>query len=151
MTPRRLDYSTVQSRPRLLEDLIVDLRDVGQVTVARLERERFTRHIVERILTQLVDIANSINTHIVAAELDRAPDSYRESFKELARAHVISFDFADELGPSAGMRNALIHDYLDIDVEKVASAVPMAIEQYGRYVEEVARWLLERQKVSGGM
>jgi hypothetical protein len=25
-------------------------------------------------------------------------------------------------------------------------AIPMAIEQYGRYIEQVARWLLDHQK-----
>jgi hypothetical protein len=34
--------------------------------------------------------------------------------------------------------------------EFVANAVPVAIEQYGRYLREVAGWLAERQNVSGG-
>ena len=150
MTPRRLDPATIAARLRLIEDLLRDLLEIGEVDVQRLRRERFTRHIVERVLTQLVDLANGINTHIVAAELDRAPQSNRASFEELAKIGIIGYEFADEIGPSVSMRNALVHEYMDIDLNRVAAAVPMAIEQYGRYVEQVARWLLDRQNVSGG-
>jgi len=150
MTPRRLDPTTILVRLRLIEDLLTDLREIGEVSPNRLRRERFTRHVVERVLTQLVDIANAINTHVAAAELDRAPHSNRASFDDLAKAGVVDHEFADLIAPSASMRNILIHEYLDIDFDRVAAAVPVAIEQYGRYVEQVARWLLERQKVSGG-
>jgi uncharacterized protein YutE (UPF0331/DUF86 family) len=53
--------------------------------------------------------------------------------------------------PSSKLRNILIHEYLDIDLAKVANAIPMAIEQYTHYVEQVAHWPLEHQKVSGGI
>lgn len=42
------------------------------------------------------------------------------------------------------MRNVIVHAYLDLDVERLMDAVPTAAEQYGRYVEQVARWLQER-------
>lgn len=63
---------------------------------------------------------------------------------------MISSDLANLLIPSAKLRNMLVHDYGDVDLERLASAIPLAIEQYGRYVREAARWLVERQKVSGG-
>jgi uncharacterized protein YutE (UPF0331/DUF86 family) len=48
------------------------------------------------------------------------------------------------------MRNILVHGYLDLDRRRIVEAIPAAREQYGLYVEQVARWLLDRQKVSGG-
>lgn len=93
------------------------------------------------MLSQIVELAGSINTHIVASLLGRSPSSYADSFDKLARTEVIEWDLAAALRPSAGMRNALVHDYREIDHSKVSAAIPLAVEQYGTYVRQIARWL----------
>jgi uncharacterized protein YutE (UPF0331/DUF86 family) len=153
MTPRSLDPLTIQARLHEIRLLIDDLRDLGQVDADQLRSNRQRRHIVERVLAQIVDLAAAINAHITAVESDRAPDSYGRSFNEIATVGVIDRDLAGALVPSVGMRNALIHDYLEINHERVAAAVPLAIDQYGHYVEQVSAWLVKRmeaQNRSGG-
>jgi len=115
-------------------------RNAGQ-GLERLRRERPTRHIVERVLSQIVELAGSINIHVVTSLMGRSPDSYAASFDEMARAGVLEWDFAASLRPSAGMRNVLVHDYLDVDHDMVSVAIPLAQEQYSEYVRNVARWL----------
>ncbi len=39
------------------------------------------------------------------------------------------------------MRNVLGHEYLEIDLQKVAAAVPMALSCYRRYVQQVAEFV----------
>lgn len=141
MTPRRLDPAVIQERLREIQLLLADLVEVGEVDAERLRRERPTRHVVERVLSQIVELAGSINTHIVASLLGRSPASYADSFDEVARAGVLEWDLAAALRPSTGMRNVLVHDYLEVDHGKVSAAIPLALEQYGQYVRHVARWL----------
>ncbi len=141
MTPRRFDPALIQERLRQIQLLLAELVEVGEVDAERLRRERPTRHGVERVLSQIVEFAGSINAHIAASLLGRSPGSYAESFDEVARAGVLEWDLADVLRPSAGMRNVLVHDYLEVDHIKVAAAIPLALEQYGQYVRHVARWL----------
>ncbi|HVE97536.1 MAG TPA: DUF86 domain-containing protein [Pseudonocardiaceae bacterium] len=141
MTPRRLDPAVILERLREIQLLLADLVEVGEVDAERLRRERPTRHVVERVLSQIVELAGSINTHIVAALLGRSPESYADSFDEIARAGVLEWDLAAALRPSAGMRNVLVHDYLEVDHGKVSAAIPLALEQYDEYVRHVARWL----------
>jgi uncharacterized protein YutE (UPF0331/DUF86 family) len=78
---------------------------LGAVDTERLRRERPTRHIVERVLSQIVELAGSINIHVGTSLLGRSPDSYAASFDETARAGLLEWDFAASLCPSAGMRN----------------------------------------------
>ncbi|MBW3665322.1 MAG: DUF86 domain-containing protein [Actinobacteria bacterium] len=143
MTPRQLDRGTVQRKLELLSDLLTDLDHLGDVSAERLERERGTRHIVERVLTQLVDIAAGVNAHVVSARGPRAPSDYRGSFELLARLGAIEPELASALRSSVGLRNILTHEYGRIDLTKVAAAVPAAREQYGSYVEQVAAFLAE--------
>ena len=65
-----------------------------------------TRHAVERILTQLVDLAVSVNGHVAAARLGRGPATYPESFRLAAEAGLLDAQLADQLAPSSGLRNA---------------------------------------------
>lgn len=139
-----VDAVVIQERLRLIRDLLADLDAVRDVTADRLERDRIVRHAVERILTQLVDLAVSINSHIAAEQDRRAPATYRESFMAAARAGAISPELANELAPSAGLRNVLTHEYVAVDLVLVARAVSLAREGFGRYVAEVARFLQRR-------
>lgn len=131
----------VTQRLQEIQLLLADLAELGTIDAERLRRERPTRHIVERVLSQIVELAGSINIHIVTSVLGRSPESYAASFDDVARAGVLGWEFAASLRPSAGMRNVLVHDYLEVDHGLVSAAVPLAQEQYGEYVRTVAGWV----------
>ena len=44
-----------------------------------------------------------------------------------------------------GLRNVLVHEYVNIDLNKVAESVPQAIDSYTQYRRQIARWLLEQR------
>jgi uncharacterized protein YutE (UPF0331/DUF86 family) len=151
MTPTKLDWRSLRAKLHKINELRADLHGLGAVDLRRLTEDRLVGLAVERVLTVIVDLAVSINSHVCAVELGYVADTYADSFPLAAKAGLIDKDLAERLQPSAGLRNVIIHEYIKIDYQRVADAIPMAIEQYGRYVEQVARWLLDRQKVSGGM
>jgi uncharacterized protein YutE (UPF0331/DUF86 family) len=80
MSPRKFDADVVQTRLALIRSLLDDLESVGSITKDRLEEERMLRHGVERVLAQVVELAVSVNGHLGAALLGRAPKDYRSSF-----------------------------------------------------------------------
>ena len=147
MTPSALQAATVQAKLRLMRELLDDLGRVGDATPEMLERERLLRRAVERVLTQLVDLAVSVNSHVVTASTGRAPASYRSSFDDAAGLGMLPRELAETLKPSVGMRKLLVHEYAAVDLARVARAVPTALESYGEYVRQVARWLAHRTAV----
>ena len=140
----KLDPAVVQERLRLMRDLLDDMDGIGEVDASRLETDRIVRHAVERIITQLVDLAVSVNSHISAAVAGEAPATYRDSFSAAAKAGAISPELAAGLSPSAGLRNILTHEYATINVGLVARAVPEAVAGFREYIAQVARFLLGR-------
>lgn len=46
------------------------------------------------------------------------------TFDFAVRAGASTQEFADRLGPSAGMRNVLVHAYLDLDMDKSVGEFP---------------------------
>lgn len=143
MTPAELDRDVVHAKLRTMRDLLDDLAGVGEVTAAVLEQDRILRHAVERVITQLVELAASINGHVGAALVNRGPADYRESFALAAEAGIISKDLAAQLASSAGLRNLLVHEYASIDLARVAASVAEALAGYQQYVAEVAGALLQ--------
>jgi uncharacterized protein YutE (UPF0331/DUF86 family) len=148
MSPKRLDFSVVQSRLRLMRELLDDLDSVGNIDAQGLTSHRLTRHAVERILAQLVDLAVSVNNHVSAAVLGRVAADYRQSFDLAAEAELISGDLAAELKPSVGLRNVLTHEYADVDLVVVAGSVPRASDAFARYVRSAASWAARRERGS---
>lgn len=144
MTPRELDPSTTQVKLRLMQDLVDDLTTIGDPDGARLREERLLMLAVERVLTALVDLSVAINSHVIAATADRAPVSYRESFVLAAEAGLIDAELAGELRLAVGMRNLLVHEYAVVDVDRVATALPLARQQFGQYIRDAAAWLSAR-------
>lgn len=139
-----IDRDVVVARLTVMRDLLDDLESLGSVDAARLGADRITRHAVERMLTQLVEQAVSINTHLVVGEGGAAPATYRESFAAAARAGLLPIDLADRLAPSAGLRNVLTHEYVGVDLELVAVAVGSALVDYRAYVAAIATAVLAR-------
>jgi uncharacterized protein YutE (UPF0331/DUF86 family) len=138
MTPRRLDPETIVSRLRTMRQLLDQLERLRSESGS----DDFGRRLqIERILSALVDLAVAINTHVVVIRLGEAPRDMTTSFRLAGAAGLLDAELAAALAPSVGMRNVIVHAYVDLDVDRMMDAVPLAAEQYSRYVEHVARWL----------
>lgn len=144
MTPITPDRGVVQQRLRLVRELLNDLEHYREFTGPDLSGDRDSRYIVERILTLLVEVAASLNSHLSSATSGSAPATYRESFTAAAEAGWFGSDLAAALAPSAGLRNILTHAYGDVDLELVARAIPLALEHYATWVTEIAQRIADR-------
>lgn len=135
MSPRRLDPSIVEARLTAMTELLDDLAGVD---TTRLAADRLLRHAVERILTQLVELAAAVNEHVAGARLDRAATSYRDSFVLAAESGMVDEALRDALIRSVGLRNVLVHEYVAVDLAQVRAEVPLALDVYRRYVAQAA-------------
>lgn len=141
MTPPALDAAAVHAKLRSMRLLLDDLDGIGAVDAGALERDRMLRHAVERVLTQLVELAAAINSHVAAAAVGRGAATYRESFDLAVEAGALPADLAARLLPSVGLRNVLVHEYAEIDLALVARGVERARDDFRSYVRAVARFL----------
>ena len=137
-----MDIAACQEKLALLADLLIDLDRQDNPTADDLRNDRDRRHVIERILTQLVDIAVGLNSLLLRGHGHRQPSSCRESFTRLSEAGIVPPDLASRLGLSTGMRNILTQGYAQIDLDLVASAVPVAREDFGAYVRHVRDTLI---------
>jgi uncharacterized protein YutE (UPF0331/DUF86 family) len=144
MTPRRLDWVVIVEKLQMMRRLLDELDRLGPVDVERFVQSFATQLLAERIILALVDLAGSINAHVVAAQTGVPPSDVQSSFADASDVGLIDHGLARRLAPSAGLRNVLVHAYIKLDLARLVAAVPLAAEQYGEYVRQVARWVADR-------
>ncbi|MGI8425176.1 MAG: type VII toxin-antitoxin system HepT family RNase toxin [Actinomycetota bacterium] len=134
----------VRRKLRHLHLYLQELERHRGVTISGYRSSPGPRREIERLIQLLVEVAVDINTHLVTESAGVPPKDYRESFKSVAQAGVITHELAEKLMPSAGLRNALVHDYADVDDKRVHAAIPLALDGFGAYANEVLSWLEPR-------
>ncbi len=73
----------------------------------------------ERHLQLALQCAIDIALHILADDTDRTPEDYGTAFRELAAVGILDRELADRLRLGAGLRNVLVHAYLDVDPTRI--------------------------------
>ena len=124
------------------------LRDyVGLLkTIRREPRERFTTDPLvygnaERYLQLAIQCLLDIGNHILADRKHREPQEYRDIVKTLGEQALLPPDLVSRLMPLVGMRNILVHDYLDIDRSKLYDALQTELEDFEEFARHVSKLL----------
>ena len=141
MTPVEPNPDVVIRRLRMMRDALDTLDGFRGVDVAQLNDDPVALAAVERLLQVSVGLAFDINAHLVAKTLGRSPETGRASFHDLVEAGVLDEALAATLAPSAGLRNVLVHHYVDLRMDLIADAVRTVGDGFPAYITAVARYL----------
>lgn len=145
---RPVSRDVIVERLSRLRSLLEEMRGIGVPTPAQLRSDHVVRYALERLVTLVVDAATALNSHVASRQLDRVATTYAETFDLAADAGVIDVELASRIRDSAKLRNLLVHDYADIDYDILAVALRRVIDDYDRYVQQVARWLQDDRGAS---
>ncbi|GAB2733364.1 hypothetical protein GCM10027174_02540 [Salinifilum aidingensis] len=144
MTRNGLDVDVLRSKLDAIDRATTTLQSITPVDASRLRSDPVTAAAVERLTCRLVDLAADVNTHISSVILGRAPENYRDSFDLMEQARVSTAEIVEKIKPSVGMRNAIVHEYIRINYDIVAAAVPLALDTYSEYRKQVAGFVYDR-------
>lgn len=118
-----------------LRQLLTDLAPYENATFAEVEAEHYK---LERLLELLVATATDILFHKLA-ELDVAPDSYREAFRLAGEHGLLPADLATRLQNAASMRNVLVHLYEEIDYQILHDSIKPALQDFTQFTTTLAQ------------
>ena len=65
----------------------------------------------------------------------------RDYCLEAAKLEILTPEIANQLAKAAGMRNILVHIYLDIEPEQVFFAIAKSLKIYPIYIQQIAAYL----------
>jgi uncharacterized protein YutE (UPF0331/DUF86 family) len=136
-----------------LVDSNVILKRVGRIRkcVASLEtirrtysKERFlgdelVRAAAERNIQVAIQSILDICNHLVADMKLEIPDEEKQAVMILARHKVIPQSLSKTLTAMAGMRNVLVHEYLDVDPIRVYSVMSRNLGDFEKFIKVVLK------------
>jgi uncharacterized protein YutE (UPF0331/DUF86 family) len=106
---------------RLIERLS-KIEPLAGVELPRFQADEVPRDACAFYLVLAVEECSDLAEHLIAEKGWGAPESAGEEFDLLARQGVISAQLARRMREAVGMRNLLVHRYVDADWSRVYEA-----------------------------
>lgn len=136
-----IDIDLIRRKLSRLNMYLEKLKPISQKSLKDYISDFYLKSSAERLIQLIVECATDINNHVVVETKNRPPEDYSISFIKAAEVALISTELAQRLKASGGMRNILVHEYMDIDDELVFKTIPIAIRDYQQYIKEVEKFL----------
>lgn len=132
----------LSSRIKRLEENLRELRHFEDVTLSDLQEDRqkiwALRYGIQESIQAVIDIACAIVSWYNLGY----PESYTDCFRVLHRHEILEKDLTERLIQAVGMRNVLVHEYLDVDDELVLNALERRTD-FRAFVQALRRELPE--------
>lgn len=142
-----IDQLRIKDRLSEIRKRIASLKEILRVTDEEsfVEDKGFAGSAAERNLEVVIQSCLDIASHIVAQMAFEKPKENKELFTILAKHEIISGNLAQNLILMTGMRNILIHEYLEVDREIIYEALQEDLTDIIEYAKEIELFL-EKQK-----
>lgn len=132
---------TVQARLLKLEEIVSFLEGYAEADRTALIGNLRDLWAAERALQVGAEAIFDVGNHILSASYGTSAVDYRDILGKLVLRGVISAELHDRLKGLGGFRNILVHDYLELDPERVVDNVFKAPKDFGAYVGAIRTWL----------
>jgi len=120
-----------------MEKYISELETFKPDTFNEYKNDQLKRYAIERLIQLIIDLALDVNNTLIKKS-DRYPaQDYYSSFLELIDLEILSEEFAEDIAPSTGIRNRLVHEYEEVDNKVVYQNLDELIKYYLSYIKYI--------------
>jgi len=126
---------------RLAGEVLADVARLGQLagTPDLLHQNDQLDAVKYRFITA-IERCVAIAHHIIASEGWSAPETNSEAMRELGHRGVVDVESATSLARASGFRNLLVHQYGDIDDQRVVEFLDR-LPDLEQFVRQVLTWI----------
>lgn len=129
-----LDKKLIVRKAKLIEEDLSKLKEFKDVGLKEYKNSLSIRLQIERLLERIVGRIIDVNYHILREEFGTIPNDYYQSFTLLGDKKVLDKDFSVQIAESAGLRNALAHEYDELDDSQVHTSINKSLKQVPLYL-----------------
>lgn len=131
----------INFRLKKLEEYLKILNSLKGITAKELVANVDKRAKAERFLQLAIELCLDVAELLISDQRLRTPQKASEAIEILGEAGILDKNFARKFSSIAGFRNILVHDYLDIDYEKVADNINTRLSDFEKFARSVAKYL----------
>ena len=137
-----VDQDVVARRLLSLSESLRELERPEAGDATALAGNAVLRAAVERWLQVAIEACMDVAYHVVASQGWTPPESARAAFGALAAHGMLPSDLTHRLGSAAALRNVLVHDYVSIDLERLARIVRDDLGDLRDFARIASGWVL---------
>lgn len=137
----RIDIDLVLKKMELLRKDLHNLEKFQSLTFSEFIEDDIKRASIERFLERITGRLIDINYHILREEYEILPEDYYSSFIYMGKQKIIPESLALEISKSAGLRNALAHEYDKVDDQKIYNSINMALTEVPKYLQKILNFI----------
>jgi len=139
-----IDKEFIEEKINLITRDLARLKIFSGMSFSDVSKDFMKYSALKNIMMEIIGRAIDINEHLISelavSEMD-SPKEYRQTFLLIGELNVLPKDFAKEVSKSAGFRNAIVHEYNNLDREIVYKSIDEAIDQYAKYCQHILDFL----------
>ena len=135
------NINKINSRLEKLREFVNILKTLKGVVAEDLIEDVDKRAKAERFLQLSIEACVDIAELIIVDQRLSAPVDSADAIEILGQEKIIDHTFAKDFAKSVGLRNILVHEYIDIDYKIIAETINKRLGDFDRFAKEVASFL----------
>lgn len=136
-----VDSNVLKARLSKLDEYVGILEGLQRYSLAQFLENPERYGSAERFLQLAIECINDIGNHIVADEALGAVEWKTDIPARLLEHGFIEQGLSDEWIKMIGFRNALVHDYVDVDREVVYRVLQTKLPVFASIKKSMCEWL----------
>ena len=133
----------VLQKLQILDQVLVELRSLGQVSIDQLEDDWRTWRAVERDLQVLVEIVIDVCQRLLSLTGQSPATTGRDAVERCVQIGILS-DY-EAYGKMVQFRNFIVHRYERVDVAILVDMVNRRLPDFDRFRDEVLVYVQEQE------
>lgn len=135
-----VDPEVLQRRLQKLEQLLRGLEGLRSISLDEFMADARHQAVAERWLHLSAECVLDVAHHVIADQRWREPTSFKDAIEVLLQEGVLDAPLCGELVPMAGLRNVLVHMYLDVNAAIVHAVVQTKLDVFRDFGRQVQAW-----------
>jgi uncharacterized protein YutE (UPF0331/DUF86 family) len=129
-----------------LTSLVVQLNKHKDLEHDAIKQDLEKRWVIERGLEAGAQLILEIADHILSSQFGYYCETYEDTLKGLAEKNVISPELYPQIKGLGGLRNLLVHQYAQINLDIVFSSFHKSLIIFPLFAKEILDWMDYQEK-----
>lgn len=140
-----MESHLISAKLEKLQEYVSYLKGYRIHSAEEIKKDHTLTGAILHYLQLSIECVLDIGEITISALRLRKPDQVREIFMILAEQGIIAKDFAHDFSAVAGLRNILVHEYADIDMERIYQYIHDPLNDFDLYARKIAQYIANKK------
>ncbi|GAW91292.1 type VII toxin-antitoxin system HepT family RNase toxin [Calderihabitans maritimus] len=150
MKYRQLNLARIREKVTDIKESLAFLRQYAMQNDETFLKNKEAVHAARYSFIVLIEAAMNIANHFCARLLDKAPETYAETFLLLGEEGIIDPQLAQRLAQMAKFRNLLVHGYGKVDDRRMLRSMREDLSDVEAFIREITKIVMEAEEKNNG-